>query len=108
MLDSLTILSQAEAFKDYTNISLQQLYNKQYIKQRNILVYNRTYEDVEFIHKCKIKNIYDIEKLSIIFTFADNKEILMSFKSLTELELYIFKSNDCFKNIKQVTGNVYD
>ncbi|CAG8511478.1 7978_t:CDS:2 [Funneliformis mosseae] len=108
MLDSLTILSQAVAFKDYTNISLQQLYDEQYIKQGNILFYNRTYKDVEFTHKCKIKNIYNIRKLSVIFTFANNKEMLMSFDSLTELELYILKSNDRFKNIKRASGNAYD
>ncbi|CAB4489740.1 hypothetical protein RhiirA5_396776 [Rhizophagus irregularis] len=108
MLDSLTILSQAVAFEDYTNISLQQLYNEQSIKQGNILFYNRTYKDVEFAHKCKIKDIYNIRKLSVIFTFADNKEMLMSFDSLTELELYILKSNDRFKNIKRATGSAYN
>ncbi|CAB4393115.1 unnamed protein product [Rhizophagus irregularis] len=108
MLDSLTILSQAVAFEDYTNISLQQLYNEQSIKQGNILFYNRTYKDVEFAHKCKIKDIYNIRKLSVILTFADNKEMLMSFDSLTELELYILKSNDRFKNIKRATGSAYN
>jgi len=32
----------------------------------------------------------------------------MSFDSLTELELYILKSNDRFKNIKRASGNAYD
>jgi hypothetical protein len=34
--------------------------------------------------------------------------MLMLFDSLTELELYILKSNDCFKNIKQATGSAYN
>jgi hypothetical protein len=32
----------------------------------------------------------------------------MSFDSLSELELYILKSDDRFKNITQATGSVYD
>jgi len=56
----------------------------------------------------QIKDIYNISKLSVIFTFANNKEMLMSFDSLTELELYILKSNDRFKNIKRATGSAYD
>ncbi|CAG8436622.1 3957_t:CDS:2, partial [Funneliformis mosseae] len=66
-LDSLTIPSQA---LNPANISLQQLYNEQYIKQENILCYNRT--NVEFTHKCKIKDIYNVKKLSVILTSADN------------------------------------
>ncbi|CAI2192530.1 16802_t:CDS:2, partial [Funneliformis geosporum] len=105
MLWQLNIISVAV---DYTNISLQQLYNEQYIKQGNILFYNRTYKDAEFTHECEIKDIYNIRKLSVISTFANNKEKLMSIDSLTELELYILKSNDRFKNIKRATGSAYD
>jgi hypothetical protein len=36
------------------SISLQQLYNEQYIKQGNILFYDRTYKNVKFTCKFKV------------------------------------------------------
>ncbi|GET01777.1 hypothetical protein GLOIN_2v1652895 [Rhizophagus clarus] len=93
---------------NFTDIILQQLYNKQYIKQENILLYNRTYKNVKFIRKFKIKDIYNTGKILINLTINDNKEILMLFDNLSKLELNIFRLNTCFKNIEQATGNVYD
>ncbi|RGB34228.1 hypothetical protein C1646_760836 [Rhizophagus diaphanus] len=104
-LNSLTMLSQD---LNPTNISLQQLYNEQYIKQGNILLYDRTYKNVKFTRKFKIKDIYNTRKLLVILTSAENKETLMLFGSLSELELYILKSDACFKDITWVTGSAYD
>ncbi|GBC05319.1 hypothetical protein RclHR1_06180004 [Rhizophagus clarus] len=78
----LTILRKMDSIMNSlnpANISLQQLYKEQNIKHGSILFYNRTYKNVEFTRKCKIKDIYDIKKLSVILTSTDNEEILMSF-----------------------------
>jgi hypothetical protein len=56
----------------------------------------------------QIKDIYNFKELSVILTSVDNKGMLMSFDSLSELELYILKSDDRFKNITQATESAYD
>ena len=53
----------------------------------------------------QIKDIYNTRKLLVILTSA---ETLMLFDSLSEFELYILKSDDCFKDITRATGSAYD
>jgi len=56
----------------------------------------------------QVKDIHNIEKLSVILTSVDNEEKLMLFDSLSELEMYILKSDAHFKDITRATGNAYD
>jgi hypothetical protein len=56
----------------------------------------------------QIENIYNTKKLLVILTSANDEEKLMLFDGLSELELYILKSDARFKDIKQATESAYD
>ncbi|CAG8580404.1 5000_t:CDS:2 [Ambispora gerdemannii] len=91
---------------DPISISLQQLFDKQHIKQGDILFYERTYKGVKFEHQWEVKSIYDKKKLLVVHTLASNKEA--KYNNLTEFELRIIKIDPRFKNIKRATGSAYD
>ncbi|CAB4442213.1 unnamed protein product [Rhizophagus irregularis] len=87
------------------DISLKQLYDEKYIKQGNLLLYDRFHKGVKFTYECKIKDIYE-KKFLVILTSAENIE--MSCNSLTDLELYILQSDIHFKDFLLSAGNPYD
>ncbi|CAI2184753.1 1757_t:CDS:2 [Funneliformis geosporum] len=82
------------------NISLQQLYNEQYIDQGNIMFYNGTYKNLEFTQEKEEKEEaenykktkYGPKKLLVPFSYVceglvDDKEVIIAFVDQLEVDL---------------------